>query len=70
MAKWQPNQGKRVHSTELPGLLGRIVDWQPANQKTGQPERWLVKPEKPGELSRWMTAAHLRPAPESKGWTR
>jgi hypothetical protein len=67
MAKPLKN-GDRVHSTKIPGKLGRITDWQAKNDRTRTPERWLVSPEKQGELAVWLTRAEFQRAPESRPW--
>lgn len=60
--------GDLVHSVKLPGNLGRIQDWQARDDRTGTPERWLVKPEKKGELAHWLTRSEFRRVMEPKGW--
>jgi hypothetical protein len=48
-----PKMHQRVKSHRIPGRFGKIIDHQ-ARDKSG-PERWQVKPEKPGELAVWLT---------------
>lgn len=62
----RPNRGDRVDSRSLPGRLGRIRDWQAASP--AKPERWLVEPEKPGELPRWLTREEFTFALEARPW--
>jgi hypothetical protein len=62
----RPNRGDRVQSTKLPGKVGRIVDWQ--GPRGSDPEKWLVKPIKAGELAVWLTRAEFQFSPEPRPW--
>lgn len=59
----RPQIGDRVHSVQLAGRLGHIVDWQAGTAAAGKQESWLVRPEKPGQLSRWLTINEFTSAP-------
>lgn len=58
----RPQLNDRVHSVKLEGKLGRIIGWQAATNT--QPERWQIKPEKPGALSCWLELSEFVFAPE------
>jgi hypothetical protein len=62
----RPNRGDRVDSSRVPDRFGRIVDWQGATP--AKPERWLVQPEKTGEVARWLTVDEFTLAPEPRPW--
>lgn len=62
----RPNKGDRVQAANLPGRFGRITDWEPATES--KPERWLVQPERAGELARWLTRREFLFAPEPRPW--
>jgi len=49
----RPRLDDRVRAERLPGGLGTVIDYQHAHR--GSPERWLVRPERAGELPLWLT---------------
>jgi len=57
----EPQLEDRVRSAKLPGQLGTIIDHQPAERC--YPARWLVQPERGGELARWLTRPEFKLAP-------
>jgi len=51
MSSATPQRGDRVDSTRIGGP-GEIIGYQP--REDGHPARWHIKPDNPGQLSRWL----------------